>query len=398
MAPPSPPASRTRSRSTSTIRRCSLYEWSVTYSSNDATSQYICRHDGQPSGPGIPASRDDACLWQNPGPAPTQGTINVFAQSDDDAPIGTPPVAQVTIAPQPGGVVYPWQQVDVGAVAQPAAPATATASTPSMPAAPISGARADAFHFRLRPHRRHRFDVVGGHRPRRQRPERERVDQGRRDDPRRPVRQQPARVARSSARQGDRVPAPPHRGRRRASARPVPRVTAPVWLRLTMQRSRATRGDAFAPTTGRTTRIPWIFARPGHVPDGHADQPLLGLAVTSHADGDAGDGNVFSDVRASARSGTGTPSASAPMQSPQLHRRRIGNRRRGGRRGARLDAPAAHRNAFAGDWSTDGVSVAQVGSATVAMNEAAMIGGAATSHNTAATTTAVFDDVAIAQP
>ena len=47
-----------------------------------------------------------------------KATINVFAQSDDDAPIGTQAVAQVTIAPQPGGVVYPWQQVDVGAVAQ----------------------------------------------------------------------------------------------------------------------------------------------------------------------------------------------------------------------------------------------------------------------------------------
>ena len=55
-------------------------------------------------------------------------------------------------------------------------------------------------------------------------------------------------------------------------------------------------------------------------------------------------------------------------------------------------------NAFAGYWSADGVSFAQVGSATVAMNEAAMIGVAATSHNTAATTTAVFEDVAIAQP
>jgi hypothetical protein len=55
-------------------------------------------------------------------------------------------------------------------------------------------------------------------------------------------------------------------------------------------------------------------------------------------------------------------------------------------------------NAFVGYWSADGVSFAEVGSITVAMNEAVLIGVAATSHNTAAATTAVFEDLAIAQP
>jgi hypothetical protein len=55
-------------------------------------------------------------------------------------------------------------------------------------------------------------------------------------------------------------------------------------------------------------------------------------------------------------------------------------------------------NVFTGYWSTDGITFTQVGTITVAMNEGTRIGVAATSYNTAATTSAVFDGVAIVQP
>jgi regulation of enolase protein 1 (concanavalin A-like superfamily) len=55
-------------------------------------------------------------------------------------------------------------------------------------------------------------------------------------------------------------------------------------------------------------------------------------------------------------------------------------------------------NVFTGYWSTDGVAFTPIGSITVPMDESAMVGIATTSHNRAATTTAVFDDVAIVQP
>ena len=53
---------------------------------------------------------------------------------------------------------------------------------------------------------------------------------------------------------------------------------------------------------------------------------------------------------------------------------------------------------FTSFWSTDGVSFTEVGTVTVPMNEGLWIGLAATSHNTAATTTAKFDHITIAQP
>jgi regulation of enolase protein 1 (concanavalin A-like superfamily) len=53
---------------------------------------------------------------------------------------------------------------------------------------------------------------------------------------------------------------------------------------------------------------------------------------------------------------------------------------------------------FTGYWSTDGVTFTKVGTITVPMNDGTSVGLAATSHNTAATTTAVFDNVAIVQP
>jgi len=44
------------------------------------------------------------------------------------------------------------------------------------------------------------------------------------------------------------------------------------------------------------------------------------------------------------------------------------------------------------------VIVSPIGSVSAPMNESVMIGLAATSHGTAAATTAAFDDLAIAQP
>jgi hypothetical protein len=55
-------------------------------------------------------------------------------------------------------------------------------------------------------------------------------------------------------------------------------------------------------------------------------------------------------------------------------------------------------NVFTGFWSTDGVTFTEVGTVTLPMNEGLWIGLAATSHNTAATTTAEFDNITIAQP
>ena len=87
-------------------------------SDNGATWNYICRNSGSSSGPGVPTSRDDSCVWRNPGPASAQAMITVFAQADDDSPIGAASHARVVIAAQPGGVPYPWQQTDIGAVAR----------------------------------------------------------------------------------------------------------------------------------------------------------------------------------------------------------------------------------------------------------------------------------------
>ena len=97
-----------------------LYEWSIDYSLDDgATWNHIweCHNVGQPSQPGIPTSRDESCTWNNPGPASAQARLVVYAQNDADASIGTPATSSLTIAAAPGGVPYPWQQQDVGAVA-----------------------------------------------------------------------------------------------------------------------------------------------------------------------------------------------------------------------------------------------------------------------------------------
>jgi regulation of enolase protein 1 (concanavalin A-like superfamily) len=54
-------------------------------------------------------------------------------------------------------------------------------------------------------------------------------------------------------------------------------------------------------------------------------------------------------------------------------------------------------NVFTGSWSTDGVTFTPVGTITLAMNSTVLVGVAATSHNTATATTAVFDDVTVGQ-
>jgi len=52
-------------------------------------------------------------------------------------------------------------------------------------------------------------------------------------------------------------------------------------------------------------------------------------------------------------------------------------------------------NAFAGAWSSDGVSWHDVGSATVSLPSEALAGLALTSHSTPSTATAVFADPSI---
>ena len=98
-----------------------LYEWSIDYSlDNGATFNHIweCHDAGQSSRPGVPTSRDESCTWMNPGPASTQAILLLYAQDDADAPIGARSTVRFAIAPQAGGVPYPWQHRDIGAVAK----------------------------------------------------------------------------------------------------------------------------------------------------------------------------------------------------------------------------------------------------------------------------------------
>ena len=98
-----------------------LYEWSIDYSLDDgATWSHIleCHNAGQSSQPGVPTSRDESCTWLNPGPEAPRAMLRLYAQDDADAPIGTQSAVHFTIAPQPGGVPFPWQHQDVGAVAK----------------------------------------------------------------------------------------------------------------------------------------------------------------------------------------------------------------------------------------------------------------------------------------
>jgi len=97
-----------------------LYEYSIDYSlDNGATWSHIweCHNAGQSSQPGVPTSRDESCTWMNPGPEAAHAILNLYAQDDADAPIGKQSAVHFTIAPQPGGVPFPWQHHDTGAVA-----------------------------------------------------------------------------------------------------------------------------------------------------------------------------------------------------------------------------------------------------------------------------------------
>jgi hypothetical protein len=95
-----------------------LYEYSIDYTLDDGVTAHIweCHQVGQPSGPGVPTSRDESCTWLNPGPEAAHAVLNLYAQDDADAPIGMQSVVHFTIAPQPGGMPFPWQHQDIGAV------------------------------------------------------------------------------------------------------------------------------------------------------------------------------------------------------------------------------------------------------------------------------------------
>jgi hypothetical protein len=98
-----------------------LYEYSIDYSlDNGATWAHIwqCHQVGQPSGPGVPTSRDDSCTWANPGPEAPHAMLNLYAQNDADAPIGSQSIVHFSIGPQAGGVPFPWHHQDIGAVAK----------------------------------------------------------------------------------------------------------------------------------------------------------------------------------------------------------------------------------------------------------------------------------------
>jgi hypothetical protein len=128
-----------------------LYQWSIRYSiDNGATWDRIweCFQTGRSSGPGVPTSRDEQCVWQNPGPPSTQAMIRVYAQDDADGPIGTSSSAHIKIAARTGAVPDPWKHQDIGAVA-----AAGTATAHGLTTFTVSGSGADIwngadeFHF-----------------------------------------------------------------------------------------------------------------------------------------------------------------------------------------------------------------------------------------------------------
>jgi hypothetical protein len=448
-----------------------LYEWSVVYSvDNGATWDYICRNCGSQSQPGVPTSREESIVWQNPGPAAGQAVIAVFAQQDDDSAIGTPSTARVAIAAQPGNLGYPWQQTDIGGVAK----AGSTTFDNGVYTVRASGAdiweTADEFRFT--------YQVV----------ESETVVTARVDSVQNVHAWTKAglmiRAGLGASSPHASIFVTPGKGiafQRRLSngATSVttagPLVTAPVWLKLVSQVNypqqtvrgyyRKNPGDRWTLIGQETFSTVWW-------------QPLAGLALTSHADGTVAAAS-FSNVAVAAlpewsavniatsgsaiwddqqvtlkASGTDiwgtsdqfeyayqgcfgdctitarvnslvnthqwakagvmfresitanskhvdlvvTPGKGVSLQ----HRSATGGVSviAGSAAGA---APGWVRlkrtgNVFTGFWSTDGVAFTEVGTVTVSMNEGLWIGLAATSHNTAATTTAEFDNITIAQP
>jgi regulation of enolase protein 1 (concanavalin A-like superfamily) len=450
-----------------------LYEWSVVYSlDNGATWEYICRNCGQSSQPGIPTSRDESTLWQNPGPASTQAMITVYAQDDADASIGTPSTVHLTIAPQTGNVPYPWQQTDVGAVAK----AGSTTYSNGVFTVGASGAdiwgTADEFRFTYQAAYDSSIVVTA------------RVDS---------VQNVHAWTKAGVMIRAGAGAAAPHAGvfvtpgkgivfQRRLTnggtsvSTQGPVVTAPIWVKLVTQVSYPT--ETVRAYYRKNASDAWTFLGQDTFPT-VIWQPFAGVALSSHAAGTLATA-VFSSVSINPVAGwnaasIGASGGSAFWDDTQVTLKGIGadiwgaadqfefayeacygnctitarvsslqNTNQWAKAGVMFResalADAKHvdivvtplkgvamqyrsatggvsvtagsatgaapgwvrltrtGNVFTGYWSTDGITFTQVGSITVAMNESTWIGVAATSHNTAATTTAVFDNVAIVQP
>jgi hypothetical protein len=449
-----------------------LYEWSVDYSlDNGATWNYIweCHNTGASSDPRLPTSRDDSCTWKNPGPAATQAMLVVYAQDDADASIGTASSVRFTIAPQPGGVPYPWQQTDIGAVAT----AGSTSVSNGVFTVKASGAdiwgTADEFRYTYLTSADSLIAVTA------------RVDS---------VQNVNAWTkAGVMLRAGLGAAAPqaslfvsPGKGiafQRRLTAggssvsTAGPPLTAPVWLKLVTQVTYPT--ETVRAYFKKNVADAWTLVGEDTFPR-IIDQPLAGLALSSHADGTLATA-AFSSVSVTpviswTAQSIGVSGGAATWNDVQVTLKGIGadiwgtadqfeyayqdcfgdctitarvrslvNTNQWAKAGVMIRestlpnarhvdlvvspskgvamqyrsvaggasqqaavrtgvAPGWVRltragNVFTGFWSTDGVTFVQVGTVTLPMNASTFIGLAATSHNPAVATTAVFEEAAI---
>jgi regulation of enolase protein 1 (concanavalin A-like superfamily) len=398
--------------------------------------------------------------------------LMVYAQDDADAAIGTASSTHITIAPAPGGLPYPWQQRDIGAVAKAGTTSYSNGSyTVSGSGADIWGT-ADEFRFTY-------------HAP----SESENVVTARVDSVQNVHAWTKAGVM---IRAGLGASAPhaslivsPGKGiafQRRLTnggasvSTQGPLLTAPVWLRLVTQVESPT--ETVRAYYRKSASDPWTFLGQDTFP-AVIWQPLAGLAVSSHADGTLARA-AFSNVSvvpftAWTATSIGASGGTATWTDTQVTLKSIGtdiwgtsdqfeyayqgcfgdctitarvsslqNTHQWAKAGVMIrEAQTAnakqvdvivspskgvamqHRSAtggisasvgtssgaapgwvrltrrgdvFTGSWSTDGVTFTPVGTVTVAMNYAVSVGVAATSHNTATATTAVFDHVTVGQP
>jgi len=263
-----------------------LYEWSIDYSMDSgATWNHIpeCHQTGQPSQPGVPTSRDESCTWLNPGPASAQAMLLAYAQDASNATIGTPANARFTIAAAPGGVPYPWQQQDVGAVAK----AGATTYSGGIFTASGSGAdiwgTADEFHYTYM-----NAQAMGATGPN--------VDIVAHVDSVENVNAWTKagvmiRASLDAASPQASFFVSPGKGiafQRRLTAggtsisTGLPGVTAPIWLRLVTEA--AAPNEYVRAYYKKNASDPWTQFAQDAFP-AVVGQPLAGLAVTSHADG-----------------------------------------------------------------------------------------------------------------
>jgi VCBS repeat protein/K319-like protein/FG-GAP repeat protein len=460
-----------------------IYHWSIDYSlDSGATWKHIweCHLAGRSSGPGVPDSRDETCTWQNPGPASTEALLVVRGQDDSDATIAQSAPVRLTIAPQPGGIPYPWRHQDLGAVGKAGSAAFSSGVfTVNGAGADIWGT-ADAFHFLYG-----RTDNIDSASVGEAWEVSARVDSVQNVNP--------WTKAGVMVRAGLSANSPhaslivsPGKGiafQRRLTAGGVsvstagPALTAPVWLRLTMQTSNSQ--EIVRAYYRKNVTDPWVLIGQDTFP-APMSQPQLGVAVSSHsaattatagfsnveaaalaADwnganiGSAGgsastDGTLFSVTGGGADiwstsdqfyylyqewSGDGTivarvrslENASAWSKAGVMFRESIAANAkqvdmivspskgvaaqyRAGTGGVTQSAGAGAgaaagwvRLTRAGDtftaaWSKDGATWATIGSTTVAMSPAILIGLAVTSHNPSATAAASFDDVRVRQP